>query len=257
MTYIWQRWMVEDFRAAGLTVVEVEGWENRGRPASTGQYNPDGAQTKHHTGVTSSPSNPHPTLRTLIVGRPDLPGPLAPWSTGADGTVYVIAAGRCNHAGRVGKSGVPGMPYGADGNALAMGDEIDTNGTQTMPQVQRDAIAIASAVTMRHFNRGADWIHRHADISATGKWDLGSLTTNQLRTDADNAPLEDDMAKYRDWEKADKQELVGDLVEGIMNYKPDGTKSDVAQLIKQAANAPGLLRALATNLGATVNRGRR
>lgn len=197
MGYQWQRWMPAAFRAAGLTVVEVAGWENRGRPASTGAYDPNGAQTKHHTGTTSSAANPHPTLGLLITGRPDLPGPLAPWTTGADGTIYVLAAGRCNHAGRVGKSGVPGMPYGADGNALAMGDEIDTNGTQTMPEVQRSAVAIATAVTLEHFDRDPEYIHRHADISGTGKWDLGSLTTNQLRDDARNARTqEDEMADY-------------------------------------------------------------
>lgn len=195
MAYVWQRWIADEFRAAGLTVIEVEGWENRGRPASTGAYEPDEGVTNHHTGTTSSAGAPGPTLKTLIEGRPDLPGPLAPWSVRFDGVVVVIAAGRCNHAGRIGKGGVPGAAIGADGNALFMGDEVDTNGTQTMPAAQRHSIAVTNAVYLKHKDRGVDRVHRHADISGTGKWDLGSLTTAQLRSDAGAAltELEDGM----------------------------------------------------------------
>ena len=184
MAYIWQRWMPDAYRKAGLKVVEVSGWENRGRPASTGNYDPDGAETNHHTGTQTSASKTMPTLRTLIEGRPDLAGPLAPKGIGFDGTVYVIAAGRCNHAGKVGKRGVPGMPYGADGNAIAMGNEVDTNGTQAMPKAQRDALAKVNAVDLMHFKRGTEYLHRHQDISGTGKWDIGNLTTAQVRADA-------------------------------------------------------------------------
>jgi hypothetical protein len=184
MAYVWQRWLARELRAAGLKVVEVQGWENRGRPASTGSFNPRGPITNHHTGTKTSASRPMPTLQTLIRGRSDLPGPLAQVGVGYDGTVYVIAAGRANHAGRVGKSGVAGMPNGADGNALAIGDEIDTNGTQVMPKVQRDSVATVNAVVIRHYDRGTSYVHRHQDISGTGKWDLGSRSTSQLRSDA-------------------------------------------------------------------------
>lgn len=183
MAYIWQRWMADEYRKAGLKVVEIEGWKNRGRPASTGNFDPD-AKTNHHTGTKTSATRTAPTLQTVIRGRDDLPGPLAQKVIGYDGTVYVIAAGRCNHAGRIGKRGVPGMPYGADGNALALGDEVDTNGTQTMPKAQRDALATVNAVDLKHLRHGTAYLHRHEDISATGKWDLGSRTTPQLRDDA-------------------------------------------------------------------------
>lgn len=182
MAYVWQRWLADEFRKAGLTVREVDGWKDRGRPASTGSYDPRGPLTIHHTASTTSASNPRPTIGLLVAGRSDLPGPLAPYSTGADGVITVIAAGRCNHAGPVGRSGVLGMPYGADGNALAMGDEVDTNGTQAMPEVQRTAMATAAAVVLTHFDKVPAWLHRHADISGSGKWDLGSLTTAQVRT---------------------------------------------------------------------------
>lgn len=182
MAYVWQDWMADEFRAAGLKVVEVQGWKRRGRPASTGHFNPKGANTVHHTGVTSSSSNPAPGLSTLISGRSDLPGPLCHYAVAYDGTVYVIAAGRANHAGRISKSGVPGMPYGGDGNAHAMGNEVMTNGTQTMPAAQRESIALTSAVVVLHWSRNQTWAHRHQDISATGKWDIGQWTTAFLRS---------------------------------------------------------------------------
>ena len=138
--YVWQRWMAVEFRAAGLTVREVEGWKNRGRPATTGGYQPNAGLLDHHTGTTTSDDNPHPTLQMLIKGRPDLPGPLAPWSVDYDGVVWVIAAGRCNHAGRTNKP-FAGVAAGSDGNYHFMGDEVDTNGTQKLPPKQRRSIA--------------------------------------------------------------------------------------------------------------------
>lgn len=198
MTYVWQRWLIPELRAAaeaaGLDFYVVEGAENRGRPASTGHFNPQGPLSKHHTGATSSAANPRPTLRTLIVGRPDLPGPLSQVSTGFDGSITVIACGRANHAGQVGKSGVVGMPLGADGNAIALGDEVDTNGLQTLPPAQLKGMAVVDAVVMRHFGKPVEWIHRHQDISGTGKWDIGNITTQQLRDNAAAELEEDPMA---------------------------------------------------------------
>lgn len=191
MTYIWQRWMAEEFRAAGLEVIEVAGWENRGRPASTGHYDPDQGITNHHTASTTSPSNPAPTIGLLISGRLDLPGPLAPWSVDYLGRVWIIAAGRCNHAGEVGKP-FPGTYVGADGNAIFMGDEIDTNGTQQMSPAQRRSVAITNRIYLEHFDRPLERLHRHQDISGTGKWDLGSLTTPQLRADAAAVDTQED-----------------------------------------------------------------
>lgn len=186
MSYSWQRWMADEFRKAGLKVVEVEGWKNRGRPASTGNFEPDNGVTNHHTASTTSAHDTHPTLRTLIIGRPDLPGPLCHWSVAYDGTVYVVAAGRANHAGRVDRPRFGYMPNGADGNALFMGDEVDTNGTQRLPAAQRHAMAVTNAVYLKHFRRDPIRAHRHADLTAR-KWDIGSISTATLQSDAKTA----------------------------------------------------------------------
>src|SRR4051795_12520666 len=90
-------------RKHGLKVVEVDGWYDRGRPSSTGELNPVGVLC-HHTATTKSTSITN-VLKLLRVGRSDLPGPLCQFSLGRDGTVYVVAAGRANHAGKAKTSG--------------------------------------------------------------------------------------------------------------------------------------------------------
>lgn len=259
MAYVWQRWLADEFRAAGLTVIEVDGWRNRGRPASTGDYDPRHGLTKHHTGATSSKANPGPTLRTLIVGRPDLPGPLAPWSVRFDGVVVVIAAGRCNHAGRVGKR-VPFAALGADGNALFMGDEVDTNGIQKLPAAQRHAVAVTAAVYLDHFrHRDEIPLHRHEDISGTGKWDIGNIGTAQLRQDAARVREDEDM-DYRDWPDGAKRALQDDVSAAVVSrllgsdVDPGKPRLSVRQALRQAANGPGLIRKLGKALGHNIDK---
>lgn len=189
MAYQWQRWMPDELRAAGLQVVEVDGWRNRGRPASTGHFQPRGLNTTHHTAATSSASNPAPGLQTLINGRSDLPGPLCQTAIDYRGVVYVIAAGRANVNGK--KRAVPNWPE-SDGNEQ-MGCEVITNGTQALPDAQIRSIAIHNAVMLRHFGRSPHgYLYRHQDISLSGKWDIGNRTTAQLRADVDNITTGDD-----------------------------------------------------------------
>lgn len=180
MAYVWQRWLADEFRAAGLDVIEVKGWENRGRPASTGAFDPYGLNV-HHNGVTQWESKPARGLDALIGGRPDLPGPIAHYATDYLGRIWVIAAGRANVNGR--NRGVPNFS-GRDGNRDLLGNEVLTDGTQPLPKVQQDAIALSSAVVLNHFGKDPDgFLYRHADTSTTGKWDIGQMTTAQVRAE--------------------------------------------------------------------------
>src|SRR5206468_4227405 len=95
-------WLPEVLRSAGLKISLVPGWETRGVDGS------DAGDTFgvlcHHTGVRGRDNMP--TLNALINGRanspgaPALSGPLAQLGLGRDGTYYIIAAGRANHAGK-------------------------------------------------------------------------------------------------------------------------------------------------------------
>lgn len=53
---------------------------------------------------------------------------------------------------------------------------------------------------------------------------------------------DDDMPNYRDWEQADKNALAEDVVRAFMRYKPKGSELAVEQILKQAGNAPGVVR---------------
>ncbi len=104
----------------GLPVIEVNGWQWRG--SST--FNPRGA-VNHHTAGARRGSIP--SLRILIEGRAGLPGPLCNVGQSRSSEynpkakyddVYLIAAGRANHAGRGGFRGL-------SGNSSVFGLEIE------------------------------------------------------------------------------------------------------------------------------------
>lgn len=82
-------------RRTGYPVVEVAGWKTRGRPGGMSDIR---TITCHHTANGGAKGN-YPSLRVVRDGRTGLPGPLAQLGIGVDGTIYVIAAGKSNHAG--------------------------------------------------------------------------------------------------------------------------------------------------------------
>lgn len=135
-------------RGAGLHVVEVSGWQSRGH----GEMDADiRTITCHHTaGPTAKRDpDPYPSLSTVVHGRPGLAGPLAQLGLGRDGTVYVIAAGLCWHAG---------FSRNVDfTNRYAIGIEAENAGTKTLlgklkdpwPAVQVEAYARLCAALVK------------------------------------------------------------------------------------------------------------
>jgi hypothetical protein len=168
--------LADALRAEGCKVKEVDGWQTRGRP---GAFDPDGP-CWHHTGTTTSTSNPNPTLNTCIYGRSDLEGPLCQVLIGYDGTCWVIAAGRANHAGS--HSGWGPYTTSRDGNDQMAGFEIDYDGTQKMSSAQKDAATRASAAVLKMLDHDHTWATRHEETSTTGKWDTGGLSGDQIRS---------------------------------------------------------------------------
>jgi N-acetylmuramoyl-L-alanine amidase len=82
-------------RKSGLAVIEQPGWKTAGRPGGMIDVR---TIVCHHTANGGAKGNA-PSLNTVLKGRSDLPGPLAHFLLAVDGTVHVIAAGKCNHAG--------------------------------------------------------------------------------------------------------------------------------------------------------------
>lgn len=133
-------------RAWGLTVVEVPGWQTRGRP---GAFAPIGV-LEHHTAAPDRTKDA-PSLGVCTDGRADLPGPLCQILVARSGICHLIAAGRCNHAG----AGGPLGPIAAgDGNTSMVGIEAENDGLgEPWPDVQVDAIARASAAVLDLLDR--------------------------------------------------------------------------------------------------------
>ena len=184
MTYVWATWLADALRAEGCTVAEDCGdWRHRGRPSSTGQFNPYGV-TDHHTAATSSTSNPFPSKNTLINGRSDLPGPLCHVGIDYNGVCHMIAAGRANHAGESNGFG----PFSTgDGNWQTIGFELDYNGTQPPSAAQKAATDRANAAVIKHFKKNTSYLVGHYETSTTGKWDPGTngkhVNMDQWRAD--------------------------------------------------------------------------
>jgi hypothetical protein len=147
-------------RAAGLTVVECSGWQTRG----SSSFSPRGS-VNHHT--AGGANGAIPSLNTLIYGRSDLPGPLCNVAQSRESDpnrdkVYVIAAGRANHAGSGGWRGL-------SGNSSVYGLEIEHTGTSPLSQArQRIAARIHAAMfggdvsmVCQHF----EWTTRKIDAA--------------------------------------------------------------------------------------------
>jgi N-acetylmuramoyl-L-alanine amidase/Putative peptidoglycan binding domain len=137
-------WLPRTLLEAGLKVAETQGWADRGRA----EMGPVKGVMCHHTG-TAAPGN-MPTLNVLINGRPGLSGPLCQLGLGRDGTYYVVAAGRANHAGEGRWKGL------TNGNSNFIGIEAENDGGKTTPwpEVQMDAYRRGVAAILRKI--GAD-----------------------------------------------------------------------------------------------------
>jgi hypothetical protein len=165
-------WMPAVLLEAGLKVAEVPGWQSRGRAPVRETL---GVMIHHTAGPAAGNM---PSLRTLVEGRSDLPGPLSQLGLGRDGTWYVIAAGRANHAGAGNWRGI------VDGNAHFIGVECENPGRAQdlpWPDVQMTALRQGVAALLQHLDRDAQWCmgHREYALPAGRKtdplWDLDSF----------------------------------------------------------------------------------
>lgn len=159
----YQTGVVEALRDHGLTVGFCPGWETRG----SSSFDPKGHVVHHDAG---SPWTTPPGL--LIAGRSDLPGPLCNFALGSEGKVWMVAAGRANHAGS-------GSWRGLVGNSSVWGTEANNRGTGEMwPDVQIDAYARLCAATCDYSGFSAEMVCRHAEwttrkIDPAGPWEDG------------------------------------------------------------------------------------
>ena len=155
-------WLAEVLKEAGLKVAEVPGWKERGR-GDVGQIR---GVICHHTAGTAKGNMP--SLDVIVKGRENLHGPLAQLGLGRDGTYYVIAAGKCNHAGAGSWNGL------TNGNLSFIGIEAENCGTTEdfpWPAIQMDAYQRGVAAILKHLGRGPEFCAGHKEYAPSRKPD--------------------------------------------------------------------------------------
>lgn len=167
-------WLPAVLEKAGLKVALVDGWSTRGR----GEMGNVRGVMCHHT-ATGRLGN-MPSLKTLINGRSDLPGPLSQLGLGRDGTFYVIAAGRCNHAGVGEFQGI------TTGNSSFIGIEAENSGltSEPWPEVQLDSYRRGVAAILKQINSEVKFCIGHKEYATPkGRKPDPSFDMNEFRGD--------------------------------------------------------------------------
>jgi N-acetyl-anhydromuramyl-L-alanine amidase AmpD len=142
-------WLSQVLLNAGLKVAEQPRWKDRGR----GDVGTIRGVMCHHTAGPLSGNMP--SLGIVTNGRSDLPGPLAQLCLGRDGTYYIVAAGRANHAGAGNWQGV------VSGNTSFIGIEAENTGhtsgpkADPWPTVQMDAYRRGVAAILKKVGANA------------------------------------------------------------------------------------------------------
>lgn len=141
-------------RKTGFPVDEAPGWEKAGH----GGMHSCSTIVIHHT-AGSNNGKDYNSYGTVKNGRPGLPGPLAQLGVGRNtGTVYVFAAGRSWHAGKVAKT--------AHNNDNAIGIEIENNGIgeKYSANAYSSAVALAGEL-VKEFGLSVNDVLGHKEIA--------------------------------------------------------------------------------------------
>lgn len=151
-------------RAEGLTVVEIGNWKTHNRNHK-GPWGPINGSMLHHTVSRGELS----TVELCRAGYTSLPGPLCQVVIAKSGKVYLISAGRANHAGggdpnvlqavideQYGaRPPVPrvGNADGVDGNAHFYGAECENlgDGKDPWPEIQVESMVRFCAAVSREY----------------------------------------------------------------------------------------------------------
>jgi N-acetylmuramoyl-L-alanine amidase len=194
--------LAEIARRTGYPVREVEGWRTRGRPGGMIDVR---TITCHHTANGGAPGN-YPSLTVVRDGRGDLPGPLAQLGLGVDGTIYVIAAGKSNHAG-VSKSPRFTNPY-------AIGIEAEARGTPgavgDWPPRQMESYARLVRALIDHYRLPVTAVLGHKETAAPAgrksdpSFPMRDFRGDVKRVDLSQPPKELNEMNDKDWERLEK-----------------------------------------------------
>jgi len=126
-----------------------------------------------------------------VEGRPGINGPLCHILVARDGAVYLVAAGRANHAGKGGPW--QGIPQDS-GNAYLIGVEVENDGVgEPWSSELLQACDVVFATLLLGLRRKSDWLCGHKEWAPDRKID----------------PARIDMTKYRGRVSAEMRTLAG------------------------------------------------
>lgn len=169
-------WLADVLRAAGLAVVEVPGWQERGH----GDFTDLTHVVLHHD---ASPFGPSPGVVRYMLDNFGTHG--AQLWVARDGTWTVLASGVAYHAGRV----QPGKP----GNRQSLGVEADHSTGEDWPDCQLNSIRVGiHAILTRIGTTAADGLEFHKTVcrphGRKSDPDGLSLDEERIRVDAKHLP---------------------------------------------------------------------
>lgn len=149
MSYDRITWAPDVLRAAGLTVVEHDGWRPRG--LSTARRFEPSAVVWHHD--ASAPGD-SPSVPASMIARFDTAS--AQFWVDRAGRWHIIASGRAPHAGEV----LAGMPD----NETSIGVETDHTTGEGWPPALLNSLRKGTAALLRHMAKDAHGLHFHKTI---------------------------------------------------------------------------------------------
>lgn len=161
-------WLADEYRAAGLSVVEYDGWRTRARSSGGYASGRPVCTMWHHTASNTSPAN---DASFMCHGSSDRP--IANVLIARTGQVWVLAAGATNTNGKGNSLRFSRGTVPADSmNTWAIGVEIANTGLgERYPQAQVDAMFTVSNVHARRLGWLPTDLAGHVDYAPTRKID--------------------------------------------------------------------------------------
>lgn len=219
--------LADVLRETGYPVIEVGDWRNHHHGPLADHV---GVIVWHHTAgpEPEDTSSNFPSLDVIRWGRAGLPGPLSNIGMGYNGTLYVISAGTCYHAGTGGWNGLTG-------NSTALGIEAEDAGDGDWTDAQLDCYPRIGAVLSQYLGEGAIANCGHKEWAPDRKIDPAGIDMGWARSrvqwyldhpdqiskeEADMPLSDDDLRKVYEavWHGAPGAPLISNRMDG----KPDG-----------------------------------
>lgn len=173
-------WLADCLRQAGCRVVECADWKTRGH----GDMGTVAGVLCHHT--AGPKAGDAPSLTMVKNGRPGLDGPLAQLLLSRSGVYYVIAAGKCWHAG------AGEYRHITAGNTQLIGIEAENTGLdndQPWPAIQMQAYVLGVAALLKRIGARPEMCAGHKEYAPRRKIDP------TFDMDAFRVRVADEMAK--------------------------------------------------------------